>query len=52
MLYYNSHKDGVTPSYYAFGPNIPILSQYEINTRVNAIGAEDEAERAEKVENS
>ena len=49
-LYYTAKKFGKQPSYYAFGPNIPIQSQYEIDLSVNAIGKEHEAELAREAE--
>lgn len=44
------HPDAYSPSYYAFGSDIPIQSQYEINFYVRAIGKEHEAELAREAE--
>ena len=49
-LYYTTEGTRFTPSDYAFGPNIPIQSQYEINFYVRAIGREHEAELAREAE--
>lgn len=51
MLYdMTKHPDSHSASYYAFGPDIPIQSQYEINFYVRAIGKEHEAELAREAE--
>ena len=49
-LYYTAKDNDKQPSYYAFGPNIPIQSQYEIDLYVTAIGKEHEAELAREAE--
>ena len=49
-LYYTAKDNDRQPSYYAFGPDIPIQSQYEIDLYVTAIGKEHEAELAEEAE--
>ena len=49
-LYYTAKGNDRQPSYYAFGPNISIQSQYEIDLYVNAIGKEHEAELAREAE--
>lgn len=43
-LYYTAKEFGKTPSDYAFGENIPLLSKYEIDFRVMCVGKEHEAE--------
>ena len=45
-LYYTAKDNDRQPSYYAFGPNLPLTSQYEIDLYVNTIGKEHEAELA------
>lgn len=47
-LYYTAKEFGQRPSYYAFGTNVQITSQYEIDFYVNAIGKEHEAELADE----
>ena len=49
-LYYTTKGSPRTPSYYAFGPDIPLQSQYEIDLYVNAIGKEHEAELVREAE--
>ena len=51
-LYYTAKDSPRTPSWYAFGPNLPIQSQYEIDFYVKAIGKEHEAELAREAEQS
>ena len=47
-LYYTAKDNDKQPSYYAFGPDIPLTSQYEIDLYVTAIGKEYEAELLEE----
>ena len=49
-LYHTTEGTRFAPSDYAFGPDIPIQSQYEINLYVRAIGKEHEAELAREAE--
>ena len=49
-LYYTAKDNDKQPSYYAFGPDIPIQSQYEIDLYCTAIGREHEAELLEAAE--
>lgn len=51
-LYYTAKDSPRTPSWYAFGPNLPLQSQYEIDFYVKAIGVEHEAELAREAEQS
>ena len=50
VLAYTSKGCYQSPSHYAFGPNIPIQSQYEIDAYVNAKRTEHEAELADEAE--
>lgn len=51
-LYYTAKDEDCTPASYAFGDNIPLQSQYEINFYVKVIGKEHEQEQREAAEHS
>ena len=49
-LYYTAKEFGHRPSYYAFGSNLPLQSQYEIDFYILAVGKDHEAELLEEAE--
>ena len=49
-LYYTAKEFGKTPSDYAFGPDIPLQSKFEIDLFILAVGKAHEAELADTAE--
>ena len=49
-LYYTAKDEDRTPASYAFGDNVPLQSQYEINFYVKIIGKQHEAEQQSAAE--
>ena len=50
LLAYTAKDCYQSPSHYAFGPNLPVQSQYEIDTYVAAKRREHETELAREAE--
>lgn len=49
-LYYTAKEFGQRPSYYAFGNDLHLQSQYEIDFYVMCVGREHESELAREAE--